>query len=190
MTIAAASPLTLSKAATAPVNARAAAICAALKKAGITHVVWLPDSETHFMHAALVQDPGLTVVQACREGETIAICAGLHIGGARAALLVENQGLFECGNVLKWAKNLGFPIVMLVGFLFYAKMERDADGNMSAGGVPDFTERFLDAFAIERWLVDSDDDVTLVDEACATAYDKSTPVAVLLTKADDYESGN
>jgi sulfopyruvate decarboxylase subunit alpha len=182
--------LASSKAASAPINPRAAAIYTALKKAGITHIVWVPDSETHFMHAALVQDSELIVIQACREGETIAICAGLHLGGVRAALLVENQGLFECGNVLKWAKNLRFPIVMLVGFLFYSKMQRDEEGNLSAGGVPDFTEPFIDAFGIERWLVDSDEDVKLVEQVCAIAYESGTPVALLLTKADDYESGN
>jgi sulfopyruvate decarboxylase subunit alpha len=175
--------------AVAPVHPRAVAIWAELKRHGVTHVVWVPDSETHFMHAALVQDPDITVVQVCREGETIGVCAGLYLGGVRAALLVENQGLYDSGNVLKWAKNLGFPIVMLVGFLFFHKMQRTERG-LVAGGVPDFTEPFLDAFGIEHHLVDSDESVKLVAVACERAEEVGQPVAVLLAKADDYESGN
>jgi sulfopyruvate decarboxylase subunit alpha len=181
--------LTNSTPALAPVHPRATAICEELKRHGITHVVWVPDSETHFMHAALVQDPDITVIQVCREGETIGVCAGLHLGGVRAGLLVENQGLYDSGNVMKWAKNLGFPIVMLIGFLFFHTMERTERG-LVASGVPDYTEPFLDAFGIEHHLVDSDESVKLVAAACERAVELSQPVAVLLAKADDYESGN
>lgn len=173
----------------APVHPRAVAICGELKRQGITHVVWVPDSETHFMHAALVQDPEITIIQVCREGETIGVCAGLHLGGVRAALLVENQGLYDSGNILKWAKNLQFPIVMLIGFLFFHKMERTEKG-LAAGGLLDYTEPFLDAFGIEHYLVDSDESVKLVASACDRCEELSQPVAVLLAKADDYESGN
>ena len=60
---------------------RGQAICRELKKAGIRHIVWLPDSETHFMHSVLDRDPDLKVIKVCREGEAVAICAGLHLGG-------------------------------------------------------------------------------------------------------------
>lgn len=173
----------------ADIDSRARAICEELKCGGITHVAWLPDSETHFMHAALTHDPALTVIPVCREGEAIAICSGLHLGGVRSALLVENQGLFDCGNVLKWAAALEAPIVMLVGWLFYHQMQW-SDGGMMFNGRRDYTESFLDALDIQHVLVDSDADVAMVTWACREAFETRQPVAILLAKADDFEAGN
>jgi sulfopyruvate decarboxylase subunit alpha len=170
-------------------NPRAVRILGELKAAGITHIVWVPDSESHFMHQALASDPEFTIIQVCREGECVAICTGLYLGGVRAALLVENQGMFEFGNVLKWARALEVPMVMLVAYLFFHKMEK-IDGSMVWNNKRDYTEPFLDAFEIDYWLVDSDNDVAFVREACRRAYESNRPVAALLTKADNFEAGN
>ena len=58
-----------------------AAIISELKKNDVTHVVWLPDSETNFMYQLLTNEPSLDLVPVCREGETMAIAAGLWVGG-------------------------------------------------------------------------------------------------------------
>ena len=107
---------------------RGKAICEELKKAGIRHLVWVPDSETHFMNEAIIHEPEINVVKVCREGETMAICAGLYMGGAMGALLVENQGMFECGNVLKWAIGLNIPMVMLIGYFGFYNLKRTPQG--------------------------------------------------------------
>ncbi|MBI2935534.1 MAG: hypothetical protein HYY31_01780 [Chloroflexi bacterium] len=167
---------------------RARAICQELLKAGIHHLVWLPDSETHFMHEAMHSTPGLQVTQVCKEGEAVAVCTGLHLGGSKGALLVENQGMFEYGNVLKWAIGLRIPLVMLIGYLQYYEMTRRDEG-MFLRGQKDFTEPFLDAFGISYSLVENDGDVPKVGQACREAYEKRMPVAVLLTSADAYEPG-
>jgi sulfopyruvate decarboxylase subunit alpha len=52
-----------------------------LKQCGITHVVWLPDSESKFMYDALQAERDLGFVPVCREGEAFAVAAGLWIGG-------------------------------------------------------------------------------------------------------------
>ena len=57
-----------------------AAVVEELKKNDISHVVWLPDSETNFMYQLLTNEPTLDLVPVCREGETMAIAAGLWIG--------------------------------------------------------------------------------------------------------------
>ena len=61
-----------------------ASIIAELKKNNITHVVWLPDSETNFLYQELMAQPGIDLVPVCREGETMAIAAGLWVGGIRS----------------------------------------------------------------------------------------------------------
>lgn len=153
---------------------RGRALCRELKKASVHHIVWLPDSETHFMYEAVCTDPEIKVIQVCREGEAVAICAGLHLGGRRGAALIENQGMFECGNILKWAVAMKMPMLLLVGDLGFAR---------------DYTEPFLDAFGIKHYSVNSDEDVKKVVPACEEAWRTGKPVALLLTSADGYVPG-
>ncbi|MEE8159400.1 MAG: hypothetical protein V3T78_08555, partial [Dehalococcoidia bacterium] len=42
------------------------AIISELKKNSVTHVVWLPDSETNFMYEQLMEDPALELVPVSR----------------------------------------------------------------------------------------------------------------------------
>ena len=52
------------------------AVVAALKGAGVTHVVWIPDSELGRWDGALSADPDLRLIRVCREGEAVAVAAG------------------------------------------------------------------------------------------------------------------
>ena len=54
----------------------------------VTHVVWLPDSETNFMYDQLTQDTSIEIVSVSREGETMPIAAGLWAGGKRPAVMI------------------------------------------------------------------------------------------------------
>jgi sulfopyruvate decarboxylase TPP-binding subunit len=61
-------------------------ICDELKKNGVECILWLPDSETHFMHDPIRNDPSLRVIQVCHEGEAIAIAAGMYMGRKRGVV--------------------------------------------------------------------------------------------------------
>lgn len=171
------------------VSTRGAAICAELQSAGVTTIAWLPASETHFMNEAIVR--AFQVVQVCREGEAIAVCGGLHLAGRRGAVLIENQGLYESGNVLKWAVGLRVPIPILVGCPHYDELVSQDDGTFinPASGAVDYTQRFLAAFQIPVSLVVRDEDVAHVGQACRDACTSRRPVAVLLASADGYQAG-
>ncbi|MBI4499415.1 MAG: hypothetical protein HY689_16125 [Chloroflexi bacterium] len=80
---------------------RAASVVEAFHRCGFTHIVWLPDSEARFLYDALAADPDLTLVPVCREGEAIAIAAGLYLGGQQPAVLYQNTGFFEAGDSLR-----------------------------------------------------------------------------------------
>src|SRR5439155_232893 len=73
-------------------------VATALKSCGVTHVVWIPDSELGLWEAAFSADPGLQLVRACREGEAIAIAAGLLLGGKRPVVMIQCTGFFEAGD--------------------------------------------------------------------------------------------
>jgi len=166
-------------------------ICDELKKNGVEYIAWVPDSETHFMHDSMLNDRSLRVIQVCAEGEAIAICAGIHLGGKRGVVLIENQGAFDSGNVLKWAVNLYFPLVLLIGnlgYMGYQNPESSSAGKMKKGG-GEITEAFLEALGIPYELVNSDQDVGKISEAFSRAERDSKPVALLLTSADDFVPG-
>ena len=163
-------------------------ICDELKKNGVDYVVWIPDSETHFMHDSMLNDPSLRIIQVCAEGEAVGICAGMHMGGKRGVVFIENNGAFDSGNALKWAVNLKFPLVLLIGYLGYRNLEVTPGGKMRRGQ-RDITEPFLEALGIPYELVDSDEKVGKITDAISRASRESKPVALLLASADDFVPG-
>ncbi len=163
-------------------------ICDELKRNGVEYIAWVPDSETHFLHEPMLNDPSLRVIQVCAEGEAIAICGGMHLGGKRAVVLIENQGAFDSGNALKWAVGLHLPLVLLIGYLGYRNLENTPAGKRRRGE-REITEPFLEALGIPYELVNTDQDVRKISEAFSRAGRDSKPVAVLLTSADDFVPG-
>ncbi|HLF05001.1 MAG TPA: thiamine pyrophosphate-binding protein, partial [Dehalococcoidia bacterium] len=64
-------------------------------KNGVTHVVWLPDSETNWLYMLMKAEPSLTLVPVSREGQAFSIAAGLSVGGKKPVILIQNTGLME-----------------------------------------------------------------------------------------------
>ncbi len=152
-----------------------AAIINELKKNDVTPVVWLPDSETNFMYELLTGEPTLDLVPVCREGETMAIAAGLWVGGKKPVVLIQNTGIFESGDSIR---GLGLdvhqPLVMLVG---YRGWSRHGLTNDSAAR---FIEHILHAWGINYYLIETDDDADRISLALAEAERNQRPVAVLV----------
>ena len=83
---------------------------------GITHVVWVPDSETGPWEAALDASPALRLIRVCREGEAWPLAAGLHLGGQTPLVVMQTTGLFESGDALRNVLfDLKLPIYSLIG---------------------------------------------------------------------------
>jgi hypothetical protein len=91
-------------------------VVGALVSAGVTHVVWLPDSELGQWEEALRGSPQLRLIRACREGEAIAIAGGLLMGGKRPVVLIQCTGFFEAGDALRnVVHDLKQPLFLVVG---------------------------------------------------------------------------
>ena len=152
------------------------AIVEQFKKNGVTHIVWLPDTETNFMYNRIISDDELNLVPICREGESLPIAAGLWIGGKKPVVLIQNTGMFEAGDSIRgMGLDLGIPMVMVVGYRGW--MGEDGEMTDSAGV---FTEPILDAWGISRYMVETDDDVERITEAFDHAEKNQTLVACLL----------
>ena len=54
-----------------------------MTKNGVTHVVWLPDSETNWLFLLMKEDPSLTLVGVNREGLAFSTASGISPGARR-----------------------------------------------------------------------------------------------------------
>lgn len=156
---------------------------AKLKKHGVTHVVWLPDSETNWLFLLLKSDPNLTMVGVGRESNACGIAAGLHAGGAKPVILIQNTGMMESGDSIRgWLKSLNIPVVLIVGFRGYTRH------GVTKDTAAVYTEPFLNAFRINYYLVESDRDGDRLSVAFEESEKTSAPVVALI--ADEFHGFN
>ena len=154
-----------------------------MKKNGVTHVVWLPDSETNWLYLLMKADPSLTLVAVAREGLAFSAAAGISAGGKTPAILVQNTGLMESGDSLRgWALGLNIPVVLIVGYRGWTRHGVTQDTAAT------YTERFLNAFGINYYLVESNADASRISVAFEEAKKTKKPVAVLV--GDEYHGFN
>jgi len=146
-----------------------------LKKCGITHLVCLADTKTRFIYEAMMNQKEITLVPFCREGEAVAIAAGLVLGGKKPVVLYQNTGLYEAGDSIRTVSfELHLPLLMLIGY-------RGWKGTDSAGII---FEPTLDAWGIKYYLVQSDEDVEKISIGDKQAQETDKPVAILIVREE------
>ncbi len=150
---------------------------------GVTHVVWLPDSETNWLYQLMQAEPSIHLIPVSREGQAFAIAAGLSTGGAKPIILIQNTGLMESGDSLRgWGLGMHIPVVIMVGYRGWTRHGVTQDTAAT------YTERFLHAFGIHYYLVESDADASRISVAFDEAQRTQQPVAVLI--GDEYHGFN
>jgi sulfopyruvate decarboxylase TPP-binding subunit len=98
-------------------------VVAALERAGVSHVLGVPDNTSGPLFDALLDHPRIRLVIVTREGEAFAMASGLWIGGARPLVVIQNTGLLEAGDALRGtAMRMAAPIPIVVTGRGYAKM--------------------------------------------------------------------
>ncbi len=146
-----------------------------LKRCGIAHLVWLPDSESRFLYDAVTNDPYFHLIPVCREGEIIPIATGLFVGGVESICMMQSTGFFEAGDSIRgMALELNLPLLLMVG---YRGWKRDVTLTDSAAF---YLEPTLKAWDIPYYLIEKDEDVDKISLAHKEAIDNSRPVAVLI----------
>ena len=145
------------------------------KKNAVTHVIWLPDSETNFMYESMTREEKLKIVPVCREGESMAIAAGLWVGGKKPVVLIQNTGMFEAGDSIRGLGiDIEFPLVMMIGYRGWTRH------GITKDSAARFTEPILNAYGINYYLIESNDDVDRISSAFEEAERTRRPVACLL----------
>ena len=167
----------------ATVALRPETVLAELRKNRVTDVVWLPDSETNWLFLLMQAEPGLRLVGVSREGHACSIASGLHAGGRRPMILIQNTGMMESGDSIRgWLLGMRVPVVMMVGYRGWTRHGVNADSAAT------YTERFLYAFDLPFYLVESDADADRIGIAFAQAEREKRPVVVLV--GDEYHGFN
>jgi sulfopyruvate decarboxylase subunit alpha len=120
-------------------------VAAALKECGVTHVVWIPDSELGTWESALLAEPALQLLSVCREGEAIAVAAGLYLGGKRPVVMMQCTGLFDAGDSLRnFVHDLKLPLFFVIGVRSYYLHQE----GKTTDTCPVFTEPILRAWQV------------------------------------------
>jgi sulfopyruvate decarboxylase TPP-binding subunit len=147
---------------------------------GITHVVWLPDTESGFLFETLRDESRLQLVPVCREGETVPIAAGLLVAGQKPVVIIQSTGLYESGDSLRGlAIDYKLPILLLVGYRGYE------GGRPSADSAATYLEPILKAWNVPYYLIDSNSSLEVVPRAYREAQERPGPVAVLIGREYD-----
>ncbi len=134
----------------------------ALKQAGVTHVVWIPDSEIGLWEPALRSDPDLKLIRVSREGEAMALAAGLLIGGRQPIVIVQCTGLFEAGDALRNViHDLKLPLFLMIGLRGYYAAKKGSTFDTC----PVFAEPIIKAWQLAYRVLDNT--ATAADVAAA-----------------------
>ncbi len=158
--------------------ARADLVRDELERCGIEYLVWLPDSEARYFYDSIMASPKLRLVQVCHEEEAIGVCAGLYMGGKRAAVLIQNSGLFHSVDALRGLTlEFQLPLLLMLGYKGYHEM---VEGKKPPKSEAFYTEPVLDLFGIKHYLLDSDEDVENIGRAFKETIASKRPVAVLI----------
>ena len=122
----------------------------ALVQSGVTHVIWIPDSETGRWETALRTAPPLKLLRVSREGEAMALAAGLMIGGQFPVVIIQCTGLFEAGDALRnVVHDLKLPLFLFIGLRgYYARLK-----GSTFDTCPIYTEPILKAWQIPYRLL-------------------------------------
>lgn len=151
----------------------------ALQAAGVTHVVWLPDSDLGTWDAALSAAQGLTLVRVCREGEAFAVAAGLFIAGQRPVIVIQCTGLFEAGDSLRNALyDLRAPLFTIVG----VRSAKALRAGTTSDSCPVFVEPIMKAWNIPYVFLDDSRPVSDLAAEYVRARAENRPGAVLIAE--------
>lgn len=151
-------------------------IFASLKRAGIELIAYVPDAGHVTVINAACKDSGTIAVPCTTEEEGVAICCGAHLGGKRAALLMQSSGVGNCINMLSLMPTCRFPFLTLV-----TMRGEWAEFNSWQTPMGQATEKSLQLMGVQCFRADRPEDVIVQLEAAAeTAFNGDQACALIL----------
>lgn len=153
----------------------------AMRQAGITDVVAVPDTHVRTLITLLLEQDEIRFIQAATEDEAVTMAAGLIIGGRTPLVQIQHAGLYACVNHLRGvAVDGAFPMLFMVGLL---GRDPDKPPRESFDSMVRHAEPLLDTFDVPHYLLEGPGDVPLLDTALRDALQRRGPAAVLIGEA-------
>jgi sulfopyruvate decarboxylase alpha subunit len=153
-------------------------VFAALKRAGVRQVGYVPDAGHAQLIDAAHADGDLRAVVLTTEQEGVALAAGAWLGGQRAVLLMQSSGVGNCINMLSLPVNCRMPFLALVTMRGEWAEFNPWQVPMGAG-----CAAVLERMGVHVRRADRPDEAAeIVAAAAALAFDSAVPVAVLLSQ--------
>ena len=148
-----------------------------LKELQFSHVLMIPDSESRLLYEVLEKETSIELITPCREGESIAIAAGLWTGGCNPLIVIQNTGLMEAGDSLRGC-GMGqhVPLRMIIGWRGYGGA---MSNKLPIDSAYTYTEPLLNGWGIPYWNLMQDDDLEVMGKMNKTAEETSMPAAVI-----------
>ena len=167
---------TLSPGAATPIDPRV--ILDEIRRAGITHVITVPDTHQKSLLALLAEQTTPQLVTVCTEDEAMGVNLGLYMGGQRPMLLIQNSGFYAAVNTIRGlCLDAKVPAMLLIGEFFRdpAKPSREQTSRLVR-----MLEPMLDIWQIPYHRLEIEQDLDRIPEAVDQAWRERGPVAVLV----------
>jgi sulfopyruvate decarboxylase TPP-binding subunit len=154
-------------------------VVTALSDCGITHVIWIPDSELGTWEPALAACKNIHLIRVCREGEAMAVAAGLLLGGRRPIVIIQCTGLFEAGDALRnVVHDMKLPLFLIIGLRSYYAYQQGTTRDTC----PIFAEPILKTWQIPYELFDRRHTAADLATAYRKAQAENRPGAILIAE--------
>lgn len=147
-----------------------------LQRSGVEIIAYVPDAAHTVAIREANHDPDTTAVSCTTEEEGVAICAGAHLGGKRAALLMQSSGVGNCINMLSLISTCRFPLLALV-----TMRGEWAEFNPWQSPMGLVTEQILGLMGVQCFRAEAPEDVlTQLDAASESAFSGDQACALIL----------
>lgn len=164
-----------------PAAIPATAIVERLDARGFHKIVTVPDFVQLSVHDLIDRTPRFQVIRCSDENQAIHVAGGLHIGGHKVAVLIQNQGLLNCLNSLRAVGlDAGLPMLLMIGQFGREFANVGNDPARSQRRVVNLVEPVLDVMGIDHWRLDGPQDLPNIDTAIDSCAARSGPAAVLI----------
>ena len=156
----------------------AAIVLDEIKKAGISHVLTVPDSHQKTLLDLLAAGSEPRLLTVCTEDEAVGMNLGLYAGAQRPMLLIQNNGVYAGLNALKaLSLDARVPLLMLVG-----EFARDATVSSRENGLRAvrMLEPTLETWGIPYFRLDGPEDLPNLAIAHAASIELRGPAALIV----------
>lgn len=127
-------------------------------------------------------------IYCANENQALQMATGLIIGGASPAVMMQNQGLYNCGNSLRaCGLDARMPLFMMIGQFGREFANVGHDPRLSRRRMVSLLLPVLDAMGVRHWLLESNDDLGVFEQAWQHGRRQQAPTAVIVGHTTDWD---